>query len=145
LTLPAGSRGEAWADGLELEGAESLASYDHPHFGRFPAITSHAFGKGRVTYVGTLPNPTLSQALARWVLDDVGLQHLMADLPASVRVNTARSADGKKLWFLSNWSGDQATLAALPASGIELISDGPLRAGAPLNLNSWDMKILVEH
>lgn len=145
LTLPAGSRGEAWADGLELEGAESLASYDHPHFGRFPAITSHAFGKGRVTYVGTLPNATLSQAVARWVLDDAGLQHLMADLPASVRVNTARSADGKKLWFLSNWSGDQATLAALPASGIELISDGPLRAGSPLNLNPWDMKILVEH
>lgn len=145
LTLPAESRGEAWADGLELEGAESLAEYDHPHFGRFPAITTHAFGKGRVTYAGTLPNAPLSQALARWVLDDAGLQPLLADPPPSVRANTARGAGGKRLWFLSNWSGDPATLASLPASGTELGSEERLRAGDMLELAPWDMKILVEH
>lgn len=44
-----------WADGLEPEGAEPLARYDHPHFGRWPAITRNRVGAGTVTYVGTLP------------------------------------------------------------------------------------------
>ena len=50
-----------------------LAYYDHPHFGRFPAIVSQSFGKGRVTYCGTLPNLALSKALAEWVLAQAGI------------------------------------------------------------------------
>ncbi|MGH2535605.1 MAG: beta-galactosidase [Thermomicrobiales bacterium] len=144
LSLPDDARAEAWADGLELEGAEPLAYYDHPHFGRYPAITSQAFGRGRVTYVGTLPNPALGQALATWVLGATGIEALVTDLPASVRATTARGADGKKLWFLSNWSGHPATVPALPASGAELFSSDRFGMGEPLELGAWDMKIVVE-
>ena len=48
---------------LVLEGAETLACYEHPHLGRRPAITSHAHGAGRVTYVGMLPDRATGRML----------------------------------------------------------------------------------
>jgi beta-galactosidase len=144
LTLPPESRGEGWADSLELEGATALASYDHPHFGQFPAVTSHPLGKGRVTYIGTLPNAPMAEAVASWVLRESGIEPLVADPPASVRVNTARSAAGERLWFLSNWSGVPVTIPALPVGGKELFTGNRLEPGSGLALGPWDVNIVVE-
>ena len=107
------------------------------------AITSQAFGNGRVTYVGTLPNPALGEALASWVLAESGIPPLVADLPAPVRVNTARAASGERLWFVSNWSGDLATTATFPVSGADLFTGDRLESGAGLALDPWDIKIIV--
>ncbi|WP_308311401.1 beta-galactosidase trimerization domain-containing protein [Streptomyces sp. D2-8] len=57
LPLPPGAHALHWADGLRPQGAETLAAYAHPHFGRWPAVTTHRHGAGRVTYVGTVPDP----------------------------------------------------------------------------------------
>lgn len=47
--------------------AEVLVEYDHPHFGRWPAVTTRRHGEGSVTYVGTVPGRALAHALARWL------------------------------------------------------------------------------
>ena len=67
FALPEGAAATAWADALVPEGAESLVGYEHPHLGRWAAVTTHAHGRGRVTYVGTLPDRSLAVALARWL------------------------------------------------------------------------------
>lgn len=144
LALPADARAEAWADGLELEGATALAYYDHPHFGRFPAVVSQPFGHGRVTYVGTLPSPSFGKALASWVLDQAGLKPAIADLPDSVRATTARTKDGRRLWFLTNWSFAEASVAGLPVAGTELFSRATVRPGGLLSLGPWDVKVVLE-
>jgi len=141
--LPAEARAEAWADGLELEGATALAYYDHPHFGRFPAITTHSFGRGRVTYVGTLPNPALGKTLASWVLRQSGIVPLGEGLPESVRCTTARATDGKQLWFWSNWSFSPQTVPNLPIGGTELFTQARLRTGQALEMEPWGVRIVV--
>jgi len=143
--IPATARAETWADGLELEGATPLAYYDHPHFGRFPAIVSQAVGRGRITYCGTLPNAPLGQALAAWVLTQAGVQAPIADVPESVRVSTARARDGRRLWFFSNWSWAERTVTPLPVSGRELFSDSAITQGGAVTLGPWDVQIVVEH
>jgi beta-galactosidase len=144
LRAPEGARAEAWADGLELEGAAALAYYDHPHFGRFPAIVSQPFGQGRVTYAGTLPNPVLGEALASWVLAQADVQPVVAELSPSVRVSTARSSTGERLLFFSNWSSRQQTVESLPVKGTELFSGKQIAPDGELSLDAWDMKIVVE-
>ena len=62
-----------WAEFLMPEHATALAWYDHPFFGKWPAITRNHFGSGTLTYEGTY----LSDELQRRVVLDV-LQH--ADL-----------------------------------------------------------------
>ncbi|MDQ3459523.1 MAG: beta-galactosidase trimerization domain-containing protein, partial [Deinococcota bacterium] len=144
LQMPPEARAEAWADGLELEGATPLAYYDHPHLGRFPEVTTQALGKGRITYVGTLPNPGLSKALAGWVLKQAGIRPLVQNLPESVRVTTALAKSGKRLWFFHNWSMSPRTIPALSAGGVELFSGAPLEVGDELSLAPWDVKVVVE-
>lgn len=143
LPLPAGAGAEAWADGLELEGAAPLAYYDHLHFGRFPAITSQSFGDGRVTYVGTLPNPVLGQALSGWVLSKADIQLLSTGLPEPIRVSTATARNNERLWFFSNWSPYQQTIAPLPVAGVELLGGAPVEVGDTTLLDPWDVKIVV--
>ena len=45
-----------------------LATYDHPHLGAWAAITTRAYGAGRITVVGTVPGLDLAAALARWLV-----------------------------------------------------------------------------
>ncbi len=140
--LPVDARATAWADGLLLEGATALATYDHPHFGRFPAIVSQAFGKGRVTYCGTLPNASLAQALAQWVIAQAGIDLPFADLPLPVRVTSSTARDGRKLWFFSNWSYSEQPID-VPLNGVELFSGQTITPGSRLTLAAWDTRIVV--
>jgi beta-galactosidase len=144
FAVPAGARAEAWVDGLELEGATPLAWYDHPHFGRWPAATSQPFGRGRVTYLGTLPNAAGGAGLARWAMAQAGLSPRIADLPDAVRVSTARNRAGERLWFVANWSPAAHTVPALPTAVGDLFDGGAIDAGAPLSLEPWDIRVLVE-
>jgi beta-galactosidase len=143
VPLPEGARATAWADGLELEGATALATYDHPHFGRFAAVTTHRFGQGQVTYIGTLPNHELGRAVAELVLAEAGVRVPRADLPGSVLVTGARLADGRRLWFVSNWAWDPVTVPA-PAAGSAMLSGRELPEGGRLELGAWDVDIVVE-
>ena len=144
FALPLDAAATAWADGLEIEDAEPLVWYDHPHFGRFPAVVSHAHGAGRVTYVGCLPNAEFGESIAEWVLGQAGVEPVVPNLPASVRATTARAKSGQRLWFLTNWSCEPAIVPALPVGGRELFTGESVTAGGQISLGAWDVKIVVE-
>lgn len=133
-----------WADELVPEAADTevLAAYDHPHFGRFPAVTSRAYGAGRITYVGTLPDPLFGSALAEWVLRSAGVSPAGEGLPESVRVTRSTTRDGRRLAFVANWSFDPHVLTEPPVAGTLLFSGEPV--GAQRELAPWDIQIIVE-
>jgi beta-galactosidase len=127
-----------WADGLRVDDADVLAGYEHPHFGRWPAITSKAHGEGRITYVGTVPNPALAIALFRWIAP-AG----WTDLPSSVTVTSATSADGRRLRFVHNWAWDPARID-LPIGVHDVLADTDHGVGEKLELGAWDVRVLLE-
>lgn len=136
LPLPDDAAATRWIDGLEVDGAEVLAGYEHPHFGRFPAITTRAHGRGRITVVGTLPNRALAAALFRWLVPDGE-----RDLPPSVTVNGATAADGRRVRFVHNWSWDpvRVTLASPVVDALtgQDVDDD-------LALGAWDVRVVVD-
>ncbi|MGW1344180.1 beta-galactosidase [Kribbella sp. NPDC002412] len=125
-----------WADGLQVDGADVLASYEHPHFGRWPAITTRAHGDGRITYVGTVPNGPLAVALFRWLAPST-----WTDLPSSVTVTSATATDGRRLRFVHNWSWDSLSID-LPAKLHDVLADSAV--SDKLDLGPWDVRVLVE-
>lgn len=125
-----------WADGLRVDGADVLAVYEHPHFGRWPAITTRAHGDGRITYVGTVPNGPLAVALFRWIAPTT-----WTDLPSSVTVTSATAADGRRLRFVHNWSWDSQSID-IPAKLYDVLADGTV--SDKLDLGPWDVRVLVE-
>lgn len=144
LELPEGVSAHAWADELELEGAEPLAYFDHPHFGRFPAVTSQRYGAGRVTYIGTLPDAEFGRAIASWTLRQSGVRPQGEGLPEPVRVTRARAGTGQRLWFVSNWSFNRYRITDLAAAGVDLFTGHPVSGGEPIGIAPWDVKIILE-
>jgi beta-galactosidase len=136
LELGDDAAGTRWADGLQVDGAEVLATYEHPHFGRWPAVTTRAHGSGRITYVGTVPNVPLAVALFRWIAPSP-----WPDLPASVTVTSATAADGRRLRFVHNWSWDSVSVD-LPAAVHDVLADTSV--SDKLDLGPWDVRVLVE-
>ena len=133
--------GTRWAEGLQVDGATVLASYDHPHFGRWPAITTHQVDAGRVTYVGTVPNHALGRSLFR-----MAVRKPIAGwtgLPSSVTVATARCRDGRRLHVVHNWSWDPVEVE-MPGAYDDLAAATRTAAGRSLGLGPWDVRVLVE-
>jgi beta-galactosidase len=128
-----------WADGVYLDGAEALAEYAHPHYGRFKAATTQEHGLGRVTYVGTVPNDAFAKALFTWAATGDAWR------PAnpSVTATSGTAGDGGTVRFVHNWSWDE-TSVELPVAVIDLLGDAEYAAGASLSLGPWDVKVLRE-
>ena len=137
LTLPE-ARALHWADGLQPRGAEELAAYEHPHFGRWPAATTHPHGAGRISYVGTVPDPSFAKALLQWATPSAGTWH---PTHPSVTSTSARSRDGRRIRFLHNWSWDPVTVA-VPAAVRDVLT-GTVHA-TEVPLGPWDVKVLQE-
>ncbi|WP_084106743.1 beta-galactosidase [Demequina sp. NBRC 110056] len=141
-----------WAEYLRPEGAEVLATYDHPHLSRFAAVTSRAVGAGRITVVGTVPDQQTAAALMAWAVGEragVGAAAAAApiagswtDLPASVRVTSSTLVDGRRAWFLHHWGWGKASVTA-PIDVADAVSGEALAAGAVVELGAWDVRVLV--
>jgi beta-galactosidase len=140
LELDASAGALKWVDGLVLDGAEALAEYVHPHYGRFPTITTKAQGQGRVTYVGTIPNDALAEALFRWIAPTDAWRPEHPSLTATSGV----TGQGRTVRFVHNWSWDAVDFA-LPAAVTDALDDTEYAAGDAVPLGPWDVKVLIEH
>jgi beta-galactosidase len=142
LALGGEPRATRWVDGLRVEGATVLATYEHPHFGQWPAITTRETGRGRITYVGTVPNGDLAEALMVW-LASAG-DHGWRDLPESVTATGATARDGRRIRFIHNWSFTPTTIR-LPVAATDALGDDRYAEGDEVHLGAWDVRVLVEH
>ena len=95
------------------EAAKPLAFYDHPFFGKYPALTRNAFGKGTRHLPG---HGALRRAAGegRGRRPEAGGDRSRAGLPAKVRARQAVARDGKALRFYLNFSGEPQSFAYAP-------------------------------
>jgi len=144
LVIPPGASATLLADGLLADSpGDVVARYVHPHFGRFAAITSHGVGDGRVTLVGTVPNPALAEALMRWAA--AGRADPWRDLVrGSVTVMGATTKDGRRLHVVHNWSWDPVSVT-VPAPVEDVVGPGvSIPPGGTVDLAAWDVRVLLE-
>jgi beta-galactosidase len=139
--LPPGAMATRWIDGLTPDGAETLIGYLHPHFGRWPAMTTRVHGRGRVSYVGTVPNLDLAIAISRWLTKDADTVWRRQSDQQTVTGGTA--ATGDRLRIIHNWSFTPSTFT-LPAAVTDLLSGQSLDRGEVIGLGAWDVRVVVE-
>ncbi len=140
LVIRAGGHATRWVDCLVSDGAKVLAEYEHPHFGRFPAVVTTEHGAGRITTVGTVPDQELARDLMRWLVPDA--LAAWGELPVSVTVSSASTADGGRLHVVHNWSWDAATVAT-PVS-VRDVLDPAAEPTSSVTLGAWDVRVLLE-
>jgi beta-galactosidase len=129
---------EGLIEGLIPVGAETIASYDHPHFGRWAAATTTPYGQGRVTYVGAVPDLELATSLGRWLAVDNPWRAQL--IPGTVTAHSARNAANERIWFLHNFGFDPHSLTT-PSPMIDVLTGERVDTIA---LGKWDVRILKE-
>ena len=137
-----GNQVSDWAEMLLLDNAKALAYYDHPFFGKYPAITENHFGKGTVTYEGTVLSDKLQQQVLARVLDEAQLMGPDQKLPAQVRVKHGIGRDGKAMHYYFNFSSTAQRVTYSYGSGVELLSNRQTAAGSTFPLDPWGVAIV---
>ncbi len=141
INLSEGAAATSWVDQLISDGAKVIVGYEHPHFGRFPSVVSSEYGQGRITTVGTVPNPVFAADLVRWLAPRTQKEP-WDGLPASVTVYSATNQAGERIHVVHNWSWTPVQLT-LPHEMTDVLDEGasPMR---DLELGPWDVRVLAE-
>ena len=140
LALSPDARATSWVDGLIVDGAEVLARYEHAEHGCFPAITSREVAAGRITLVGTVPNAGLARDIVRFAVPTP--LSAVWDASPAVTIASGTTPDGRRIWFVSNWSSDHATAAASVPLATATGGDRFV-AGHKFLLEPWASEVLV--
>lgn len=131
-----------WIDGLIADSAEVLATYDHPHFSTFPAVTTKDSGKGAITVVGCIPDVNLSKAVIEFASSRFVTEELLEDVPSQIRVSSGTNSLGQKIWFVFNWGWEEESIV-VTSRVRDLLSEARVEVGDKISLGSWSTKLLI--
>lgn len=138
------NRASIWAEFIVPESAQPLAFYEHPFYGRFPALTRNMYGKGTLTYEGTVLTDALQEKVLIDVLNLAGLSGPDQQLPPPVRIKHGVDNAGKNLHYYLNYSGAPQTFAYAYAAGTDLLTRRPVAQSQSVTLPPWDLVIVEE-
>ena len=133
-----------WAEFLMPEHAKPLAYYDHPFFGKWPAVTENQFGAGTLLYEGTYLSDALQTALIRRAVEEAGLNSPDQQLPAAVHVQHGVNRMGKRVHYYFNYSGAEVKASYSYGAGTNLLDGKPVTHAQELTLAPWDLAIIEE-
>jgi beta-galactosidase len=129
---------------LLLDTATPLAYYDHPFFGKYPAITENHFGKGIVTYEGTVLSDELQRKVLERVLEQAQINGPESKFPAAIRVKHGVNRSGHTIHYFFNFSADPQQVSYPYSAGVELLSGIAVKVGADISLGPWGVAIVEQ-
>ncbi|NTV80469.1 MAG: cellulase family glycosylhydrolase [Candidatus Aminicenantes bacterium] len=136
------NRVSVWAEYLLPEACRALAYYDHPVFGAFPAITRNGFGKGVLTYEGTVLSDALQAKVVADCLNEAGIPLADAALPKGVKAKHAVLADGAEVHAYFNFSGARREFLYGLGEGRDILTGKTAPRGGKITLGPWDLAIV---
>lgn len=131
-----------FAELLQTEDAETLASYEHKYWGRYSAVTRNRYGEGTAYYVGTYPEKEQLKKYLLMAAADAGIEIPAQRWPVIIRSGIA---DGKKLHYILHYSEDCREIDCPCERATEILSGENFRKGDRIPLKDWDVKILEEN
>ncbi|MFD6091079.1 beta-galactosidase [Oerskovia sp. NPDC060338] len=126
---------------LRPEGAEVLATYDHPAWGEYAAITRHRFGAGTATYLGTMTAPEVLRDVLGALLRDADLWSWPQDLAGRVTVRRGTNGRGRELTYLLNYSAATVEVPS-PVTATSVLDGASVTEGDVLAVGPWDLVVL---
>ena len=132
-----------WAELLTPTTGNVLATYDHPYWGKYAAITENTFGKGHVYYAGSYLNATTISALYERILKTIGLWSDRQSQIFPIINKQLITASGDKLDFYFNYSNDAHKVTFESNSGTELHEHSNLTKGQTFTLEPWTVRVFM--
>lgn len=134
----------AWMELLTPTTAKVLATYDHPVWGKYAAITENSYGKGLATYIGCRTSKEVVEKIVQDAVKKAGLwgpdQQLQFPLVTKSGVNQRK----KTIHFYFNYSAEPASLRYPHGGGKELLSNAIVATNQQLQLAPWGVQVVEE-
>jgi beta-galactosidase len=133
-----------WAELIIPETAEALAYYDHPFYGKYPAITMNKFGKGTLVYEGCRPSDVLQEKILLAAMERANIKTADQNIHFPLITKQGTNDFGKTVHFYYNYSSKADSIAYGYQDGKELTTDRRVMKGEKLSLQPWGVQIVEE-
>ena len=124
--------------------AEVLASYDHPHWGQYAAITRNQYGAGTATYIGCMTSGAIMARVLEQAVKVAGLWGADQELSFPLITRWGVNEAGKVVHYYFNYGDDPQLFRYPHENGTELLSDAPVRQGDVWPIDPWGVVIIEE-
>jgi beta-galactosidase len=127
-------KAQIWGEWLttDAKDADVLMSYGHGHgwLEGKPAVVTHKFGQGRITYVGAWLDEEMMTKLSQWLIDSSKVTPAYGDVPPGIEV-CRRAGNGKEYYLFINHT-DEPVQVPLTKPMRDLLIDRVLRSSLAL-------------
>lgn len=133
-----------WAELIIPDSAQALAYYDHPFYGKYPAITRNQFGKGTLLYEGCRPSDALQEKILLDEIERAGVRDAAIQTHFPVITKTGVNGDGKTVRMVLNFSANPVPLEWKGPGGTDLHLGKKLAAGDQVTIPAWDVLVVEQ-
>ncbi len=127
-----------------MDNAKTLLQYVHGNWGRYSAVTEHAFGKGKACYLGCMFEKELLKKILLTTAKEQGILPNPGSEGFPVIVKKGRNQAGRLVYYFLNYSGKEQTASCPEGGFLELLTQKNLRGGENIALPKWGLAILEE-
>ncbi len=131
-----------WMELLIPDGADVLASYNHPQWGSYAAITEHHFGDGCAIYLGCYFDAAILKELLTYAVNNSGIVLPEEHYPIVIKRGT--NDYNKKITYYFNYTDEPASVTWHGKDAKLLMQEQPLKNGDVITVGGWDFLILEE-
>ena len=135
---------ETWMELLTPTTAEVLASYDHPHWGTYAAITRNRYGDGTATYIGCLVSPDLMRRVLEQAVKEAGCWGVDQELAFPLITRSGVNEQGRTVHYYFNYADVPGSIAYSHPAGRELLTDTEVRKDQVLPIDRWGVLSVEE-
>lgn len=133
---------DTWMELITPTTAEVLATYDHPHWGSYAAVTCNIYGKGVATYIGCLPSAKVMSKILETAVKNAGLLGTDQQLRFPLIVKSGVNEQGKTVRYYFNYSDERLRFRYPYAKGKELLSGESVNQDQVVELPRWGFAII---
>jgi len=139
-----GNKVNTWGEYIIPETAKPLAYYDHKYFGKYPAITSNNYGKGKLIYEGCMVSDAIQEKIILQLLEEANLKTADQDLHWPLITKSGTNDFGKTIHYFYNYTSEESQFVYPHKAGLELLSDKKVMKDEKLTIEPWGVLIIEE-
>ena len=131
-----------WMELLIPTTAQTLAAYDHPHWGSYAAVTENHYGKGSAVYLGCYFDEAVLRDLLTYLVEEIGISHPEIQYP--VIIKRGINDYDKEITYCFNYADAPATITWHGRDSVMLMQNQPLKDGDSITIDGWGFVIIEE-
>ena len=128
-----------WMELLTPTTAKTLASYDHPHWGSYAAVTENQYGLGNAVYLGCYFDSAVLKNLLTYLVKATNITLPAEQYPVSIKRGI--NDYNKEITYYFNYTDEPSTVTWHGKDARLLLQDKEVKDGDVIAIEGWNFLI----